>query len=85
MATKKAKPKSRTKYEPCGHIDYDHPQHDYDHKRPPDNPQYPDPGLRSRSISMRCLHSAIVRAKASTTEEPDAGKLHVRDYAGGAG
>jgi len=27
----------------------------------------------------------IVRAKASTTEEPDAGKPHVRDCAGGAG
>ena len=24
-------------------------------------------------------------AEASTTEEPDAGKLHVRDCAGGAG
>ena len=27
---------------------------------------------------MWCLHKAIARAKASTTEEPDAGKLHVR-------
>jgi hypothetical protein len=27
----------------------------------------------------------IASAKASTTEEPDAGKLHVRDCAGGSG
>jgi hypothetical protein len=31
------------------------------------------------------LHESFARAKASTTEEPDAGKLHVRDCAGGAG
>jgi hypothetical protein len=33
---------------------------------------------------MWSLHKALVRAKASTTEEPDAGKLHVRVCAGGA-
>ncbi len=32
-----------------------------------------------------CLHEPFARAKASTTEEPDAGILHVRDCAGGAG
>lgn len=30
------------------------------------------------------MHKAITCAKASTTEEPDAGKLHVRVCAGGA-
>ena len=65
MATKKAKTKDRTrrtakkkppqraKYEPCGHIDYDHPQHDYDHKRPPDNPQYPDRRIYGDYASKR--------------------------------
>lgn len=32
-----------------------------------------------------CLHEPFARARASTTEEPDAGILHVRDCAGGAG
>jgi hypothetical protein len=31
------------------------------------------------------LHNNQPVAKASTTEEPDAGKLHVRVCAGGAG
>lgn len=46
------------------------------------------------SLFVRCTSSGKQRsgatreqdcAKASTTEEPDAGKLHVRDCAGGAG
>ena len=34
---------------------------------------------------MRYLPDADARAKASITEEPDAGKPHVRVCAGGAG
>ena len=33
---------------------------------------------------MRSLHKGTPVAKASTTEEPDAGKPHVRVCAGGA-
>jgi hypothetical protein len=33
---------------------------------------------------MWYLHKVAARAKASTTEEPDARKPHVRDCAGGA-
>ncbi len=32
-----------------------------------------------------CLFDPFARAKASTTEEPDAGKLHVRVCGGGSG
>ena len=32
-----------------------------------------------------CLKALLCTADASTTEEPDAGKLHVRDCTGGAG
>ena len=40
-----------------------------------------------RGIALRVLisYSDLPVAKASTTEEPDAGKLHVRVCAGGAG
>ena len=34
---------------------------------------------------MWCLHRTFARAKASTTEEPGAGKLHAGDCTGGAG
>jgi hypothetical protein len=39
-------------------------------------------GSTSESV---CLKAWPCTADASTTEEPDAGKLHVRDCTGGAG
>src|SRR5712671_3531974 len=39
-------------------------------------------GSTSESV---CLKALLCTAEASTTEEPDAGKLHVRDCTGGAG
>ena len=39
-------------------------------------------GSTSESV---CLKAGLCIAEASTTEEPDAGKLHVRDCTGGAG
>ena len=36
-----------------------------------------------RGIANRAKMIIVLDAKASTTEEPDAGKLHVRDCAGG--
>src|SRR5262245_42880484 len=39
-------------------------------------------GSTSESV---CLKAWLCTAEASTTEEPDAGKLHVRDWTGGAG
>lgn len=42
--------------------------------------------LTAGSSNWALLRATVkVRAKASTTEEPDAGKLHVPDCAGGAG
>ncbi|QYZ64510.1 MAG: hypothetical protein OI74_01525 [Gammaproteobacteria bacterium (ex Lamellibrachia satsuma)] len=50
------------------------------------------PSLRSPSraanggVTLEGVHMMVLScAKASTTEEPDAGKPHVRDCAGGAG
>ena len=37
----------------------------------------------AQAASACCLQLAVSVAKASTTEEPDAGKLHVRDCGGG--
>jgi len=37
-----------------------------------------------RTENIGCLHRQTPYAKASTTEEPDAGKPHVRVCAGGA-
>lgn len=39
----------------------------------------------SHSLKNVCLLMTSCTVEASTTEEPDAGKLHVRDCAGGAG
>jgi len=38
-----------------------------------------------RAIADRMLLIGVSCTEASTTEEPDAGNLHVRDCAGGAG
>src|SRR5215471_5354988 len=55
---------------------------------------YPHPRPRQDSASSYyggstsesvCLKALLCTADASTTEEPDAGKLHVRDCTGGAG
>ena len=55
---------------------------------------YPRPRPRQDSASSYyggstsegvCLKALLCTADASTTEEPDAGKLHVRDCTGGAG
>jgi hypothetical protein len=55
---------------------------------------YPRPRPRQDSASSYygsstsesvCLKAWLCTAEASTTEEPDAGKLHVRDCTGGAG
>src|SRR5215471_17810819 len=40
---------------------------------------------RSSTSESVCLKAWLCTADASTTEEPDAGKLHVRDCTGGAG
>jgi tyrosinase len=40
-------------HEPCAHIDYEHPPHDYDHERPPDNPRYPDARIYGAYASKR--------------------------------
>jgi tyrosinase len=52
---KAAKPKrpQRPQYEPCAHIDYDHPEHYHDHRRPPDNPRYPDRRIYGDYASKR--------------------------------
>ncbi len=39
----------------------------------------------SNSLQVKKLVTVLICADASTTEEPDAGKLHVRVCAGGAG
>jgi hypothetical protein len=41
--------------------------------------------LRGIANKAVCLTARLCTAEASTTEEPDAGKLHVRDGTGGAG
>src|SRR5262245_15046469 len=55
---------------------------------------YPGPRPRQDSTALYhggqtstrvCLKALLCTADASTTEEPDAGKLHVRDCTGGAG
>src|SRR5712692_7898224 len=40
---------------------------------------------RSQASQSVCLRAALCSTEASTTEEPDAGKLHVRVCTGGAG
>jgi hypothetical protein len=40
---------------------------------------------RFRTSESVCLKAELCTADASTTEEPDAGQLHVRDCTGGAG
>jgi hypothetical protein len=45
----------------------------------------PSRGLWRNNDSMWYLHKGTFAAKASTTEEPDAGKLHVRVCAGVSG
>jgi len=44
-------------------------------------------GIAKKAIADKqyCCLPELTCAKASTTEEPDEGKLHVRDCAGGAG
>ena len=45
----------------------------------------PPPYHRSQTSESGCLMASLCTAEASTTEEPDAGKLHVRVCTGGAG
>jgi len=53
-ATRK-RPQRRKEHrlDPCVHIDYDKPQHEYDHNRPPDNPRYPDSRIYGTYASKR--------------------------------
>jgi len=51
--TARKKHEQRRKYEPCTEIDYDNPRKDYDPKRPPDNPRYPDPRIYGDYASKR--------------------------------
>jgi hypothetical protein len=55
------------------------------HPRPPPRQDSASSYYRSSTSESVCLKAGLCTADASTTEEPDAGKLHVRVCTGGAG